>query len=206
MQKPQDIRIDEYDYPLPDERIAKYPLARRDASKLLLYKNGQILESTFCHLPELLPDDSLLVCNNTRVIQARLHFRKETGALIEIFCLEPLDPCDYLMSFQTTGGCVWRCLVGNLRKWKNGRLSRTLSVEGREVTLHAERQDHIDSETHEIRFSWDNEGITFASLLEAFGELPIPPYLNRATEESDKETYQTVYSHVEGSVDRKSVV
>ena len=137
MQKPQDIRIDEYDYPLPDERIAKYPLARRDASKLLLYKNGQISESTFCHLPELLPDDSLLVCNNTRVIQARLHFRKETGALIEIFCLEPLDPCDYLMSFQTTGDCVWRCLVGNLRKWKNGRLSRTLSVEGREVTLHA---------------------------------------------------------------------
>ena len=200
MQKPQDIRIDEYDYPLPDERIAKYPLARRDASKLLLYKNGQISESTFCHLPELLPDDSLLVCNNTRVIQARLHFRKETGALIEIFCLEPLDPCDYLMSFQTTGGCVWRCLVGNLRKWKTGRLSRTLSVEGREVTLHAERQDHTDSETHEIRFSWDNEGITFASLLEAFGELPIPPYLNRATEESDKETYQTVYSHVEGSV------
>ena len=198
MQKPQDIRIDEYDYPLPDERIAKYPLARRDASKLLLYKNGQISESTFCHLPELLPDDSLLVCNNTRVIQARLHFRKETGALIEIFCLEPLDPCDYLMSFQTTGDCVWRCLVGNLRKWKNGRLSRTLSVEGREVTLHAERQDHTDSETHEIRFSWDNEGITFASLLEAFGELPIPPYLNRATEESDKETYQTVYSHVEG--------
>ena len=104
------------------------------------------------------------------------------------------------MSFQTTGDCVWRCLVGNLRKWKNGRLSRTLSVEGREVTLHAERQDHTDSETHEIRFSWDNEGITFASLLEAFGELPIPPYLNRATEESDKETYQTVYSHVEGSV------
>ena len=200
MQKPQDIRIDEYDYPLPDERIAKYPLARRDASKLLLYKNGQISESTFCHLPELLPDGSLLVCNNTRVIQARLHFRKETGALIEIFCLEPLDPCDYLMSFQTTGDCVWRCLVGNLRKWKTGRLSRTLSVEGREVTLHAERQDHTDSETHEIRFSWDNEGITFASLLEAFGELPIPPYLNRATEESDKETYQTVYSHVEGSV------
>ena len=200
MQKPQDIRIDDYDYPLPDERIAKYPLARRDASKLLLYRAGEVSESTFDRLPDWLPADSLLVCNNTRVTQARLHFRKETGALIEIFCLEPLDPCDYLMSFQTTGRCVWRCLVGNLRKWKQGRLSRTLQVEGRDITLCAERLDCTDSETHEIAFTWDDSGITFASLLEAFGELPIPPYLNRESEESDKVTYQTVYSRIEGSV------
>ncbi|MCD7710910.1 MAG: S-adenosylmethionine:tRNA ribosyltransferase-isomerase [Porphyromonadaceae bacterium] len=200
MQKPQDIFLSEYDYSLPEERIAKYPLARRDASKLLLFRGGEISSSTFDQLPRFLPDDTLLICNNTRVIQARLHFHKESGAIIEIFCLEPLDPCDYLLSFQTTGCCVWHCLVGNLRRWKAGRLSRTLQVEGKEVTLQVERRNPVPGETQEIVFRWDGEGVTFASLLEVFGELPIPPYLNRATEESDKITYQTLYSHIEGSV------
>ena len=200
MQNPQNIRIDEYDYPLPDERIAKFPLSRRDTSKLLIYRQGEISESKFDQLPEILPADTLLVCNNTRVIQARLHFRKSTGALIEIFCLEPLSPHDYLMSFQSTERCVWSCLVGNLSKWKQGALHRTLNIDGQEVTLTVERGNTHGSNAHEITFTWDNSGITFASLLEAFGELPIPPYLNRETEESDKETYQTVYSRIEGSV------
>ena len=200
MQNPKDIRIDDYDYPLPDERIAKFPVARRDTSKLLLYRNGEIAESTFRSLADYLPDDTLLVCNNTRVIQARLHFRKPTGALIEIFCLEPLSPCDYLSVFQTTGRCLWSCLVGNLSKWKQGALVRTLTIDGREVTLTAERGAAHGSQAHEIIFSWDDAETTFAALLESFGELPIPPYLHREAEESDKTTYQTVYSRIEGSV------
>lgn len=199
MQKTQDIRMDAYNYPLPDERIAKFPLSKRDMSKLLFYNGGTITERNFNELPDLLPDDALLVFNNTRVIQARLHFRKETGALIEVFCLEPFFPHDYLLSFQTTGECRWLCLVGNLKKWKEGALSRTLEIDGVPVTLNAVR-GAAHGNSHEIIFTWDNPRITFAALLDAIGELPIPPYLNRETEESDKETYQTVYSKIEGSV------
>lgn len=199
MQKTRDIRIEEFNYPLPDERIAKFPLSQRDRSKLLLYRSGSVSESEFFHLPDLLPENSLLVFNNTKVIQARLHFRKETGALIEIFCLEPLSPNDYLLSFQSNRECVWTCMVGNLKKWKSGTLSRTVIIEGKSVTLNADRLNAYGN-SFEIRFSWDNPQISFAALLDAVGELPIPPYLNRETEESDKETYQTVYSKVEGSV------
>ena len=199
MQKTRDIRIEEFNYPLPDERIAKFPLSQRDRSKLLLYRSGSVSESEFFHLPDLLPENSLLVFNNTKVIQARLHFRKETGALIEIFCLEPLFPNDYLLSFQSNRECVWACMVGNSKKWKSGTLSRTVIIEGKSVTLNADRLNAYGN-SFEIRFSWDNPQISFAALLDAVGELPIPPYLNRETKESDKETYQTVYSKVEGSV------
>ncbi|HIU54773.1 MAG TPA: S-adenosylmethionine:tRNA ribosyltransferase-isomerase [Candidatus Gallibacteroides avistercoris] len=199
MQKTQDIKIEDFDYPLPDERIAKYPLERRDTSKLLVYRSGEIAEHRFSDISQLLPARTLLVFNNTRVIQARIHFRKETGALIEVFCLEPCRPHDYALSFQAVEHCSWLCMIGNLKKWKEGALSRTLTVNGRQVTLKAERVAACGT-SHEVRFSWDDAGMSFASVLDAVGELPIPPYLNRETEERDKETYQTVYSKVEGSV------
>jgi len=193
------IQISEYNYPLPDERIAKFPLSVRDESKLLLYKKGEVSEDYFYNLPSYLPKNALMVFNNTKVIQARMHFRKETGALIEVFCLEPIDPNDYVLSFQTTGRCSWLCLVGNLKKWKEGTLRRTFEVKGRTVTLSASRGEMVGT-SHWITFEWDDEELTFADLLEVVGELPIPPYLNRDTQESDKETYQTVYSKIKGSV------
>ncbi len=199
MNKTKDIHISEYNYPLPDERIAKYPLKERDQSKLLIYKHGNISEDRFTSLPDYLPEGSLMVFNNTKVIQARLHFRKETGALIEVFCLEPASPADYAQNFQQTSSCSWLCLIGNAKKWKEGPLSRTLNAKGHEVTLTVTRKECVGT-SHWITFEWNNPAITFAELLDAAGELPIPPYLNRETEESDKETYQTVYSKIEGSV------
>lgn len=199
MNRPEEIRIEEYDYPLPDERIAKFPVPGRDTSKLLVYRGGNITETVFNRLPEQLPPDTLLVFNNTRVIQARIHFRKASGANIEIFCLEPDTPSDYALSFQSTGSCRWLCLVGNSKKWKEGELKNTFNAGGRQVTLSAVRISTTPSGSI-IEFRWDTPDITFATLLESAGELPIPPYLNRATEESDKETYQTVYSKIDGSV------
>lgn len=195
----KDIRISDYNYMLPDERIAKYPKKERDSSKLLVYRGGDISEDTFRNISDYLPKGALMVFNNTKVIQARLHFRKETGALIEVFLLEPHCPADYEQMFQTRGHCSWLCLVGNLKKWKEGTLRRTLTVGDRELTLTATRgEEHRTS--HEITFEWDDESVSFAELIDAAGELPIPPYLNRATEESDKTTYQTVYSKIKGSV------
>ena len=198
MRSIQEIAIAEYDYPLPDERIAKYPLAERDTSKLLLYKGGEILQERFANLPGYIPQGALMVFNNTRVIQARLRFRKETGAQIEVFCLEPEQPADYQQVFQETAECVWQCLVGNSSRWKSGALSQMINIGGVEVTLSVERVSSADG-VNLVRFSWDG-GFSFAELLEAAGELPIPPYLNRKTEENDKNTYQTVYSKVKGSV------
>lgn len=193
------IRISDYDYPLPDARIAKFPLAERDHSKLLVYDHGSISDDVFCNLPAHLPSGALMIFNNTKVIQARIHFRKETGALIEVFLLEPAQPADYEQMFQTAGSCSWFCLVGNLKKWKEGRLSRAFTVRGHSVTLTVERgPEHHTS--YRIDFSWDCADVTFADILDAVGELPIPPYLNRKTEESDKTTYQTVYSKIKGSV------
>lgn len=192
---PKHIRIADYAYPLPDERIAKYPLAERDSSKLLIYRQGEISHQTFAQLPSLLPEGSLLVMNNTRVIQARLHFRKATGALIEVFCLEPALPHDYQLMFQQAESCTWHCLVGNAKKWKEGALHRDIDIEGRHLTLSCER-----AETDCVRFSWNDADVTWAQVLDACGELPIPPYLNRPTEASDLRTYQTVYSKVKGSV------
>ena len=194
------IRIKDFQYDLPEGRIAKYPLPRRDQSKLLVYQSGEIGEKHFYDLPGLLPAGTLMVCNNTKVILARLHFRKETGALIEVFCLEPYRPADYALSFQQKGSVEWLCMVGNLKKWKSGPLRRTLSVgEGRTVEVCAERGECLGT-SHAVRFSWDDPSLSWADLLDAAGELPIPPYLNRETEERDKETYQTVYSRVKGSV------
>ncbi|MBQ9285025.1 MAG: S-adenosylmethionine:tRNA ribosyltransferase-isomerase [Bacteroidaceae bacterium] len=200
MFNPKEIRIADFAYELPDKRIAKYPLAERDASKLLVYRSGKISHSHFRDLPGLLPEGSLVVMNNTRVIQARLHFRKaapegQKGALIEVFCLEPAQPADYVLMFQQTGSCTWHCLVGNAKKWKAGALRRSLDIGGQTIALSAER---LDGDL--IRFSWDSDTLTWAQVLEACGELPIPPYLNRQTEESDLKTYQTVYSKVKGSV------
>lgn len=202
MSATKQIHISAYNYPLPDERIAKYPLAERDSSKLLVYQNGKIDEGHFTDLPQRLPKGLPVVFNNTKVIQARLHFRKETGALIEVFCLEPASPADYAQNFQQTEGCSWLCLIGNLKKWKEGELTRDVEVKGHRLTLTATRGG-VQGTSHLVEFSWKGEGAsqtTFAELLEAVGELPIPPYLNRDTEESDKQTYQTVYSKIEGSV------
>ncbi|WP_291125840.1 S-adenosylmethionine:tRNA ribosyltransferase-isomerase [Flavobacterium sp. UBA6031] len=198
-EKNQPIYIDSFDYPLPDERIAKFPLARRDDSKLLIYKDSDITESKFSNLVNFLPDNCLLVYNNTRVIQARLVFHKATGARIEVFCLEPLEPSDYALSLGATRKCDWKCMVGNLKKWKEGSLSKLVEINGKTFTLNAQ---FIASKgnTHHIHFSWDNLDIHFAEILEKAGELPIPPYLNRETVESDLITYQTVYSKIKGSV------
>lgn len=193
------IHISDYNYPLPDERIAKFPLEQRDHSKLLLYKHGEVSEDLFYNLPDYLPSGALMVFNNTKVIQARLHFHKETGALIEIFLLEPVAPSDYELMFQTTGHCAWLCLVGNLKKWKDGTLSREFDIKGHHLTLTAKRGEARKT-SHWIDFSWDNPNVSFAEILETVGELPIPPYLNRETQESDKKTYQTVYSKIKGSV------
>ena len=204
MNDPRHIQIADYAYELPDERIAKYPLAERDASKLLIYDQGNISHRYFRDLPELLPEGSLLVMNNTRVIQARLHFRKETGALIEVFCLEPARPHDYVLMFQQTAACTWHCLVGNSKKWKEGTLERQITVDGHNLTLTATRttDSTLTNKPGEsiITFSWNNADVTWAQVLDACGELPIPPYLNRKTEASDLQTYQTVYSKIKGSV------
>lgn len=200
MHTPQQIQINEYTYALPDERIAKYPLAERDASKLLIYRGGQIRETLFRHLPDCLPDGALLVFNNTRVIRARLLFRKDTGAMIEIFCLEPALPSDYEQSFAQTDHCTWHCLVGNSKRWKSGQLHTTVTVGGEPVTLSAERVSVAGEAGDLVDFRWDNPRCTFSEVLELAGVLPIPPYLHRETEAQDLQTYQTVYSKVKGSV------
>ena len=196
---PKHIRISEFNYPLPDERIAKFPLPVRDQSKLLLYRHGEVTEDIFTSLPDYLPANSLMIFNNTKVIQARLHFHKETGALIEVFCLEPVQPNDYALNFQQTEHAAWLCMIGNLKKWKEGALKREITVKGKPLTLTAER-GACHGTSHWVDFRGNNPEITFADILEVFGELPIPPYLNRETQESDKETYQTVYSKIKGSV------
>lgn len=212
----EEILIEEYNYPLPDERIAKYPLANRDQSKLLIYRDGKVSEDQFYHIGEYLFADSLLIYNNTRVIQARLEFHKQSedgtqGARIEIFCLEPLLPHDYQLSLGSTSGCTWKCMIGNAKKWKSGVLSLPVQLpSGEHITLFAEKGEQTGN-TFAVRFWWNtpasnlsplasNLNISFAEILDAVGELPIPPYLNRKTEESDKTTYQTVYSRIKGSV------
>ncbi len=199
MEDTKHIKISEYDYPLPDERIAKFPLQVRDQSKLLVYNKGNISDTHFTSLPDYLEKGELMIFNNTKVIQARLHFHKQTGALIEIFCLEPASPSDYALSFQQRGKCSWLCMIGNLKKWKDGLLTRQVDIKDKSIEFTAKRGD-IHGTSHWIDFEWNDDTITFADVLEAVGELPIPPYLNRDTEESDKETYQTVYSKIKGSV------
>ncbi len=203
--EPKHIHITEYNYALPEERIAKFPLSRRDTSKLLVYRHGRISEDIFSNLPEYLPGGALMVFNNTRVVRARLHFRKAAtaagctpGALIEIFILEPAVPAEYQENFLCRGRCSWYCLVGNLKKWKAGALQQCISIGGENVTLSASKGEPHGT-GYRIDFTWDS-GHTWAEILEATGELPIPPYLNRKTEESDLTSYQTVYSKIKGSV------
>ena len=196
----QNIRIEDFNYPLPDERIAKHPLAEREMCKLLTYCKGEIGEYLFKDIPELLPADSMLVYNNTRVINARLRFQKPNqGAIIEVFCLEPLDPSDYGLVFQTTGKCRWLCFVGNAKRWKDDSIFQIVRVKGGDICLTATKAGRKGN-AFEIEFTWDNSERTFADILDAIGEIPIPPYLNRKTEESDSSDYQTVYSHIDGSV------
>lgn len=199
------IHISDYNYDLPDSRIAKFPVSPRDTSKLLVYRHGEISDDIFYNLPKYLPQKSLMVFNNTKVIQARMHFRKETGALIEVFLMEPAAPTDYELMFQTRGECSWLCMVGNLKKWKEGSLVRNFDVAGSTINFKATmRRDIIDTKSggtnYWVDFAWDNPQVSFAEILDAVGELPIPPYLNRETQDSDKTTYQTVYSKIKGSV------
>ncbi len=200
----KEIHISDYNYELADKRIAKYPMAERDHSKLLIYHHGKVGEDVFYNLPQHLPAKALMVFNNTKVIQARLHFRKvnasgeHAGALIEVFLLEPAEPADYEQMFQMRERCSWLCLIGNQKKWKEGALTRELVVSGKKLVLKATRKgEHGTSQW--IDFEWDGD-VPFADIIDVVGELPIPPYLNRETQESDKTTYQTVYSKIKGSV------
>lgn len=197
-----DIKIDDFDYPLPDELIARHPLTQRDACRLLVRENdGTLQHRLFSDLPRLLPSDSIMVCNNTRVINARLRFHKPgaAGALIEIFCLEPESPRDYERSFAATGSCSWLCFVGNSKRWKEGALTLDLKIDGKDVRLSAVRTERRDNASV-VQFSWDDSSVTFSKIIDAAGEIPIPPYLNRATEQSDTTDYQTVFNRIEGSV------
>ena len=198
MEAPKGIAIEEYDYALPNERIAKFPLANRDESKLLVYKNDRFEESVFNRLPDYLADDTLLVFNNTKVIHARLFFRKETGSLIEIFCLEPHDMA-ISSAFEQRQHSTWLCFVGNNKKWKNGRLSRSMIIDGKDVTLTVDRK-YAESNAWVVDFEWNDSELSFAHIIEHFGVIPLPPYLNREAVDSDKQRYQTVYAKHEGSV------
>ncbi|MDX8340568.1 S-adenosylmethionine:tRNA ribosyltransferase-isomerase [Draconibacterium sp. IB214405] len=198
MNRYKDIKISDFTYNLPDERIAKYPLTERDKSKLLIRQNGTIKQDIFENCGTYLPEDAQLVFNNTRVIHARLFFYKETGAKIEIFCLEPVEPADYQVAFQETEEVTWKCMVGNSKKWKEGFLSQTFEIDGKAIELTAAKIGQEGNSFH-IRFVW-NGGVHFSEIIEHIGQLPIPPYLNRDTEESDEESYQTVYAKIDGSV------
>lgn len=189
------IYIADYNYPLPDERIAKYPLPERDHSKLLVYRDGKVSEDRFYNVGDYIAPNALLIYNNTRVIQARLEFHKSTGARIEVFCLEPLVPHDYQLSLGSTFGCTWKCMVGNVKKWHD----EPIELKAGDFTLRAYKEQVLGN-TFAVRFEWDEKDVSFAEILDAAGELPIPPYLNRKTEESDLRTYQTVYSRIKGSV------
>lgn len=193
---PKEITIADYTYDLPDERIAKYPLERRDESKLLYYQNKEIQEHVFNQLADVISPKTLLVYNNTKVIRARMLFFKETGAKIEIFCLEPHQPVDYALSFQSRERVVWRCMVGGAKKWKEDKLHMELAS-GAVLSAEKIRRDNGD---FLIEFSWDDAELTFTDVIEQSGNIPIPPYLNRQSEESDLSDYQTVYAKHKGSV------
>jgi S-adenosylmethionine:tRNA ribosyltransferase-isomerase len=198
MHKP-DIAIENYDYDLPQKRIAKYPTEKRGDSRLLVYKDGEIQDQWFNHLPNCLPSDALLIFNDTKVIRARLPFQKKTGAHIEIFCLQPEEPSDVALAFAQTQEVSWRCLIGNQKKWKEGPLEKPITIQGSEVVLCAEKAASM-ADGFVVKFSWNNPKLTFSEIMEALGETPIPPYLERASEPIDRERYQTIYSQEQGSV------
>ena len=196
---PRNIRIEDYSYQLPDDRIAKYPLTERDQSQLLVYKNGEVSKNLFSYVDDYIESNSTLVFNNTKVIQARLKFAKSTGAQIEIFCLEPIEPSDYVLAFQQTERITWKCIVGNLKKWKTGDLIQKINIQGSEIELKAAKKESAGN-SQLIEFTWNGSGITFSEILESIGNTPIPPYLNRDSESIDKDRYQTIYSKQKGSV------
>lgn len=199
--KISDIRIEDFNYDLPDERIAKYPLPTRDASKLLVYRRGKPEEKKFVDISSYLPEGSMMVFNDTKVVPARLHFQRESGAHIEIFCLEPIQPEEYVTMFAVTDRCRWKCIVGNVKRWKNDTLSLYNPESDMDVTDMALKADLIErqGETSIVEFSWSN-GAPFSRVLEVCGSIPIPPYLNRDTEDIDLERYQTLYARFRGSV------
>lgn len=200
MSHPSSIRIEDYNYELPDERIAKFPMASRDQSKLLVYRNGQLGQAPFHQLPDLLPEKSLLVFNETKVIRARLQFRKSTGAAIEIFCLEPVDPVnDFQLAFEQTAGISWKCFVGNAKRWKQEALTRAFTINGQEVVLTARKLQAL-SEGFLVQFSWNPPSLVFSEIIEQTGLVPLPPYLNREAVADDVTRYQTVYARHQGSV------
>lgn len=196
------LRMDDYDYPLPEERIALHPLQERDMCRLLVSApDGSLYDRRFDALPSLLPPGAVVYANDTRVINARMAFRKATGAAVEVFLLEPLRPADYVRSFESTRSCVWSCMVGNLKRWKEGTLAKSLDMGGgRRTTLRAERLEALEGNAHAVRFDWDGDGVSFAEIVAVAGNIPIPPYLRRPSEAGDADDYQTVYSAVQGSV------
>ena len=197
----KDIKIADFDYPLPDELIARHPLLQRDACKLLVStRPDEIDDKIFSILPDLIPSGSLMVCNDTRVINARIKFEKSTGSKIEVFLLEPIQPQDYVLMFQSRGCCRWSCMIGNLKRWKGGPLEKNLCINGKTVKLTASRGEPRSGNAHEVEFRWDDESLTFASIIDAAGFIPIPPYLRRESESTDADDYQTVYAKIEGSV------
>lgn len=196
---PKHIKIEEYTYNLSDEQIAKYPLKKRDESKLLVFDKNTISENIFKNIGNYLPSNSLLVANNTKVIRARLEFFKSTGARIEVFCLEPHEPSDYNLSFSSTAECNWICIIGNLKKWKGGGLEKEIVINNITTTLKINRLNTYN-DAHIVHFQWNNPNLTFSEIIENSGNIPIPPYLNRKAEANDLTTYQTIYSKHKGSV------
>ena len=196
-----EIHIEDYNYPLTDDRIAKYPLAERDSSKLLRYIDGKVDEHVFRELPDLLPENALMVFNDTKVVPARLHFVRPTGAHIEIFCLQPDTPVEYNLAFATTGRCRWTCVIGNAKRWKDDYLSLYNPGNDPKIAEMGLKAKLISREDQSglVEFTWEN-GISFSSVLEICGTVPIPPYLNRESEAIDSERYQTLYAHYRGSV------
>ncbi len=195
------IKIEDYNYPLDDSRIAKYPLAERDASKLLHYKDAHVKEYCFRDLPSLLPEGAIMVFNETKVVPARMYFQRDTGAHIEIFCLEPVSPPEYNTIFASTECCSWKCVVGNLKKWKNDVLSLINTADDPDIAKLALKASMVRKEgnTAVVEFRWST-GVPFSRVLDMAGNVPIPPYLNRETEAIDLERYQTMYARVRGSV------
>jgi S-adenosylmethionine:tRNA ribosyltransferase-isomerase len=200
MQHPSHLHIQDYDYPLPEHRIAKFPLTNRADSKLLFFDGAHSNKKRFVELPDLLPPKSLLIFNETKVVRARILFKKQSGATIEVFCLEPVEPVnDFQLAFQQTSGVVWKCLVGNVKRWKSGNMSKTIQVGDRSVDLVAEKVGQL-TDAFLIRFSWTPEEVPFHEIISESGLIPLPPYLNREAEPEDSVRYQTVYAKFDGSV------
>jgi S-adenosylmethionine:tRNA ribosyltransferase-isomerase len=196
-----DIRIEDYNYDLPDDRIAKYPLSERDASKLLYYRDSVPVTAEFKNIAEYLPENSMMVFNDTKVVPARLHFQRPTGAHIEIFCLEPVHPVEYVTMFEVTDCCRWKCIVGNVKRWKSDVLSLYNPEDDADVAQMNLKASLVErtGETSVVEFTWSN-GAPFSKVLEICGSVPIPPYLNRETEDVDLTRYQTLYAKYRGSV------